>query len=210
MQISLWYKVICIENGGAMNKELEQVRYITRFYGMLQGLKALPFGLWVIALALRDIGMASVSIGLTLLALVLFIAANRYYDTRFGSVQLRDRSGQIRELVIFLIVSFFIIVLENVLLLPFSLIGLAVAAYFFLIGIQMKVYYYFPLGVVIVFASFLPWMLGVPITDRMFGSIGFVLAMTIGGTVMIAGLLDHIRLVRGLKLQQGGPHGETE
>jgi hypothetical protein len=192
-----------------MNQNMERIQYITRYYGMLQGLKALPFGLLLIALAMRDIGAPVAATVLLLAALAAFFVTGRYYAKHYGSVKRHSRSAATRETVIFLLVVFIVIVLENMLLLPFSLIGAGVAVVFFGLGIKMKTYYYLPLGVILLIVSFLPWVLGVPLTDRMFGSLGFVLSMTIGSVVIIAGLLDHFRLVRTMKSFSGGMDGES-
>ena len=192
-----------------MNQNMEQIQYITRYYGMLQGLKALPFGLLVIALAMRDMGASGVATVLLLAALVLFSVTGRYYAKHYGSVKVHSRSAAIRETVIFLLVAVIVIVMENMLLFPFSLIGTGVAVIFFVLGIKMKTYYYLPLGGILLIVSFLPWVLGVPLTDRMYGSLGFVLSMTIGAVIIIAGLLDHLRLVRAMKSISGGLNGES-
>jgi hypothetical protein len=193
-----------------MNGELDRVKYAARFYGMLQGLKAVPFGTVIISLALRDAGLDGFATPLLIAALILFFVTGRYYDRRFGRVQQGDRTKQVRDLLLFLVGAFLVIALENMLLLPFSLIGLVVAVMFFVLGIRMKTYYYLPLGLVLLAASFLPWYLGVPLTDPVYGSLGLVLLLTIGGVMIIAGILDHWRLMRVMRPVQGGLNGNVE
>jgi hypothetical protein len=193
-----------------VKEELKRVKYVTRYYGMLQGLKAVPFGMVIISLALRDAGLDEFATPLLFVAVVLFFVTDRFYDRRFGRVQQSDRTRQVRDLVLFLVGAFLVIALENMMLLPFSLIGTAVAMLFFVLGIRMKTYYYLPLGLALLAASFLPWYLRVPLTDPAYGSLGLVLLLTLGGVMILAGLLDHWRLMKVMRPVEGGLNGAAE
>ena len=199
-------------------QDLERVRYITRFFGMLQGLKAIPFGLLLMALATQDIGWGflgeqgncTYTLPLFLFMLVLLFAIDQYYVKTFGRVKPLNRRTQIQETTLFLSAFALIVVLENWLTPPFSLMGLGVATVFIITAVTSKRWYYIPLGGLVVIASFVPLVMGVPINDRIYGSLGAVLKIVIGVAIIGAGIIDHFMLMRYLKAHPGEQHGRAK
>lgn len=188
-----------------MPEDQERSKIIIRYYGMLQGLKAIPFGMLLFILAFQDLGWlgeagnCSVTLPLFLVMLAFLFAIDQYYVNHLGRVKPVNRRTQMQETTVFLSIFALVIVLENFLQPPFSLLGVAVGGLFFWIGINSKRYYYLPLGAMVVIASFLPWFLAVPLTDPVYGSLGVMLKMVFGLVIMLAGVIDHFMLMRALK-----------
>lgn len=187
------------------NTERDQA--IMQYYGVLQGAKAIPFGLFLFFLAFRDLGpdwlqgqLACVVTGTMVLAMFvgLFII-DSYYMKYFGKVRPTTQRSQMKDTIYGLMIFAALTYLENLLTPPVSLLGLTIAILFFVIGTRSKRYYYLPLGVAILVASVLPLFLNTTIADPIFGSLGFVTKIVIGVAIIIAGLVDHFFLMRVLK-----------
>jgi hypothetical protein len=78
----------------AISPDPESIRQLTKSYRGLRGYQQLPFAVSLVVLtALQQLGWArqgnlTVSIGLFLLAVVIYGLIGKYYDHRFGVVQL--------------------------------------------------------------------------------------------------------------------------
>ncbi len=190
----------------------EKAHYLSRYFGALHGLKAVPFGLYLLVLSTRDLGWNwlggqgnCIYTGLLLLIVfVLIYAIDQYYLRIFGRVRPLRGQPQGNLTIAGLAVFALLIMLENVLRPPFSLLGLAVAGIFIYIGFESRRGYYIPLGVIILVASLLPGILGVSLGHPIYGSLGFVLKVIIGLSVIVAGFIDHFFLMRAMQSQAGG------
>lgn len=188
-------------------EDLERDQAIKQYYGVLQGAKAIPFGLFLFFLAFRDLGpewlqgqLACAVTGTLVLAMFVgLFMIDSYYMKYFGKVRPTTQRSQMKDTIYGLMVFAGLTYLENFLNPPFSLLGLAIAILFFVIGTRSKRYYYLPLGAAILAASVLPLFLETSIADPIFGSLGFVTKIVIGIAIIIAGLVDHFNLMRVLK-----------
>ncbi len=202
--------------------DLERVRFVTKNYEQLQGLKMLPFSPMYLALA---VSLWSQSLWVSFLAVLLMLSTlwvqpviSRYYARKFGRVEPRPRMSQ-RALTIsltaILMVFVVLVALDNteyvdasgyldaflqfvfIQQLPVNVPLLAgVALYLIVFGLYRRELrfrmHYLVLWVLAVGASFLP-LLGV-LTDPMVLFFGFSgLIMTVGG------VFDHLLLVRTMK-----------
>ena len=178
---------------------------IGRYMGLLQGLKAIPFGLLLFVLAAQNMGWlgapgdCSVSLPLFLSMLVMLFVIDTYYVSKIGRYRPYSRRTQVQETTVFMSIFALVIVLENWLAMPFSLLGVAVGALFLYTGTKSKRYYYLPLGVIVILSSFLPWILGLPLNHPIYGSLGVVFKVMIGAAIMAAGIIDHFMLMRALR-----------
>lgn len=190
-----------------MVEDQGRIRIINRYYGMLQGLKAIPFGLLLFVLAAQDLGWlgergnCSVTLPLFFVMLAVLFAIDQYYVNTLGRVKPVNRRSQMQETTMFLLIFALVIVTENLIQPPYSLLGLAVGGMFLSTGMRSKRYYYLPLGAIVVIASFLPWFMNVPLTDVIYGSLGVALKVIIGLAIMLAGIIDHFMMMRALNLE---------
>ena len=189
-----------------MPENEERLRAILRYMGLLQGLNAIPFGLLLFVLAAQNMGWlgvpgdCSVSLPLFLSMLVLLFVIDTYYIKKIGRVQSPNRRAQLQETTLFMSVFAIVLVLENWLATPFSLLGAAVGALFLQTGIASKRWYYLPIGIIVILSSFLPWMQGVSLRDPIYGSLGIVFKVIVGAAIMAAGIIDHFMLMRALRV----------
>jgi hypothetical protein len=189
----------------AEEQNQDRTRIITRYMGLLQGLKAIPFGLLLFVLAAQDIGLlgeagnCAVSLPLFLSMLIMLFVIDTYYVNQFGRIKPINRRAQIHETTIFLSLFALLIVLENWLSPPFSLLSVAVGALFIQTGLKSKRYHYLPLAAVVIVGAFLAWFQGVPLNDPFFGSLGIMFKVLIGTVIMLAGIIDHFLMMRALR-----------
>lgn len=201
--------------------DLKQIQKITRLYPALQGLRALPLGLFFVVIALQRLDMlpwigreGDLSYTLPLLVVVfgLWFWTGRYYERTFGKVEPLPRSISSTILTFVVPIAFIgILVLENVLYangvgLPISLVGLGLGAAFLSSGLISQRWYYSLAGVVLLIVSFLPWLVGVGIENRVYGSMGIVQMIFLGGTILLTSLIDHFYLLRAFGKFRGGLH----
>lgn len=200
---------------------LTRIRQITRDYPSLQGLRALPLGLFFLVIAMQRLemlpwfgGEGDLSFTLPLLAVVigLWFWFGRYYENTFGKVEPLRKSIRSTVLNIAFPIGFVgIIILENRLYASnggprISLIGLVLGATFLYSGWMSQRWYYSLAGIVLLIASFLPWMIGVGIENPVYGSMGIIHLFLLGGIILLTGLFDHFCLVRAFARTQGGFH----
>jgi hypothetical protein len=193
------------EAGVSESQDQDRMKIITHYLGLLQGLKAIPFGFILFVLAAQDMGWlgrvgdCSVTIPLFLVVFVILFALDSYYVKLFGRIKPANRRAQMRETTVFLVIFALVIVLESWISPPYSMLGLAVGALFLQTGVHSRRYYYIPLGAVVVVASFMPWVLRMPLTDTIYGTFGVLLKVVIGAVIIAAGLIDHFMLMRALR-----------
>lgn len=202
-------------------ERLNQIRQFTQHYPELQGLRMAPLGLFFLVSAVQRLGIfpwlgeqgdLTITLPLLILAFALWFWIGRYYERTFGKVEpLRkgSRSAIVGILVPLVLVG--VIILENVLYRnnaapPFSFIGLTVGAAYLYMGLVSQRWYYTVTGVILLAASFLPWIMGVGLGNPTFGSLGTVYQFLWGGLILLNGLLDHFRVVRAFDETRGGLH----
>jgi hypothetical protein len=203
-------------------QNIHKTRFIAANYSNLQGLKGVPIGLLlllVIIWANRQTGRAT---DLTLPILfaagtaVLTWAIYRYYQTRFGQTERTPRQKRL-ELILGIVGGIFglgAFVLDTILHLPISLIGLVFAAAVLVEYLRMQWYapgrYMLP-GTLVTFTfmvvvSILPlfgfgnWWLLLGLRAQVFG----VLAV-VGAVAIVYGLLGHWFFMRQLPARSDRP-----
>jgi hypothetical protein len=197
----------------------ERVRYVTRNFNGLQGLKLLPFGLFMILIATRDLGWTwlgtagdcSYTLPLFLLMGILYMGIGRYYSRRFGTVRQKDMESQWLLGIALVAVFFGMVVLEVAVKPPFSLIGLLISLLLVYSGIRTRRWYYWLVGLVLALLNLLPLLAGTTwktfaISTEAAGTFGFWWNTSLGMAFCLLGLMDHYRLVSALKPLPGGNH----
>lgn len=201
--------------------EMNRLRYITRYYSELQGLRMLPIGFFFLIIAVQWLevlpwlgkqGDLTAILPLLIIAIALWYWLGRWYDRSFGRVEpLRGGLASAGSIAL-LVLLIGILVLENVLFQrnldpPVSLLGLFISVIFLYSGVETRRWYFVLSGALLSFASLLPWIMGVGIGDSLYGSIGIIFMGLLGMIFIISGLLDHLRLVRSFEAAQGGHNG---
>lgn len=198
--------------------DLKQVRYVTRFYSVLKGLKLVPFGIYIFVLSFRHIGWTGLgeegdctyTLPLLILMIILYFVIDRYYAKRFGEVKpVKGEDGWWKG-ILPLAILMAAIVLENIILTPFSLTGVTIAAFLIYSGILTRRWHYLAGGVAMIIVSLLPLAVGSEPTNRIYGTMGFVWGLTFGSVWMIIGLIDHFILVRAFKPVEEGTYARPE
>ena len=191
-------------------QDIDRYRTIVRSYSGLQGLRIIPLGLLflIFPLQLLDLpllgaqGNCTITLPLFVVAIGSWFWIGKYYEKTYGKVEpLVDHRKQTATIVITLIAFIAVIVLENVLFRnhlgpPFNLMEFAAASAALYAGIKTRRWYYTLWGGLIGVASFLPLILGVGIGDAVFGDGGVVFDILFGLTIIMVGVLDHLRLAR--------------
>ena len=196
-------------------EDVERVRYVTRNFEQLQGLRYAPYGLAMVLFGFMsflwfapssgffDVRLVDdlVFAGLLVVAMVLHHQVSVYYGRRFGHVRRRSWGEKTRLTFVFWIVIAAVFVLSFFRdwfgQIGLSLLaGAAVAA--FVLGDlwverhRLTAYWAF-LAVLAVGVCFLP-VFGV-FEGRAFP----LVAVSLGGILLLGSLLDHLLLVRTLK-----------
>lgn len=200
-------------------RDLRQIRQFTLDYLELQGLRMLPLGFFFLFITVQQMKIVpwlgtQGDLGITLPVFIIVAAAwfllGRYYENNFGTVEPLKSRGlfSLVNLAILLVMAA-IIVLENTLYRqnlapPFSLIGLGVGGTIFIAGLTSRRWYYVLGGIALLAASFLPLLAGGDLGDPLFGSIGIIYSGLLGVIFVVAGVLDHLRIVRAFSTAQEG------
>ena len=198
--------------------EMERAQYITRNFQALQGLKLLPFGLFMLLMSTRDLGWpwlgeagdCTYTLPMFLVCIILYMVIDRYYKRRFGSVQQKDASTQWLLGIAMMGAFFGLLIFEVAVKPPFSLIFLLISALLIYAGIRTQRWYYWAIGVVLIALNLLPVILSLTREDLISGMFGFWWNFALGLGWCVIGLLDHIRLVRGMNLLGEGAHARAE
>ncbi len=115
------------------HNNIQRVRYLTENYGRLQGLRAVPIGLFVLFAAVWSnfwSGELGLSFVILVLATVGYIIIDRYYAAGFGKVT-PTRSQRIREAaigILFMVLGLVSFALDSAKILPIDSLGLVFAA----------------------------------------------------------------------------------
>ena len=197
--------------------EFERAKYLTSYYDALKGLKLVPVGLFLLVLSTRDLGWnligregdCTYSLPLLLVVIALYIAADRYYVRRFGTVQPRQPVSTLVWSAVALAVFFGVVVLEAAVKLPFSLIGVVIGAALLFSGWRTRRLHYTIGGAVMVVLGLLPLIPGLA-DPAVFMPFGFWFNFTLGLLWTVLGILDHFMLIRGMKPVQEDDYARTE
>lgn len=188
-------------------QDLDRIRFVTRYYSALQGLKLVPFGLFLIVMSFRSLGWTGLgksgdctyTLPLLVLMFILYFVIGRYYTRRFGEVQPVREDAAWWKGMLPLGILVVAIALETIFLPRFSLAGLALAAMLIYSGIVTRRPHYWVAGAAMIVVSLLPLAVGADPTSQIYGTMGFVWSLTFGIVWTAIGLIDHFVLVRAFK-----------
>lgn len=200
-------------------RDLERVRYVTENYERLQGLKMMPVGVLMLALAVFALlridwpGMTSEEEGALFGVLLIFggifgcLAASLAswvisgrYEQRYGKARRSPISRWAGVLIVLGAVSFYVahtidIVLMTPMYLPYLVVGVA-GIVFWWPERRFRIHYLF-VAVTFLLVGFLP-LAGV-LPGNYFGEALGLLFLHLGISVIVIGLLDHLLLIHTLK-----------
>ena len=194
--------------------EIEKTRFLAANFSRLQGLRAVPIGLLAFLISL----WANVQTGpatnfifpiiIGLFCLVLLTLIDRYYRRTFGVAK---TSAQIRRTdwimsVIGVITALAAVWLDNSTHLPFSLVGLVLAAAFlgdYFIMVHYSHYWYTPITLLAALIIAITSILPVLVMDEWWHQIGIKaetlgVFMVTGIVFMISGFISHFYFIRAL------------
>ncbi len=194
-------------------QELDRIRYITRTYEALKGLKMVPFGLFMIVIAFRDLGWTwlgkagdcTYTLPLFVALVGLYFAIDTYYSRTFGVVHILQKNPPLIYGLILISIFFGAVALEIVVKPPISLMGLAISGLLIYAGSRTHREYYIVAGAVMAGISLVPLLL--PGSSRLFNTFGFWWNVSFGLVWTALGLVDHWKLVKAMKPVQGGADG---
>ena len=195
-------------------QDLKRMRGVVTHYRELQGLRMLPWCLWIIAFSAvnpimglpqghLDFQCLIVMPG-TLIAWGLSKLIGDYYDRAFGHVKGLAQRSPIREALLTITVlgvTYAALIIDSLQRFPISLVMLIVAGAY--LAQWWRSERLFPhraaLAAVLVLLSLAP-LTGIPAEGHWFSLAGsFLLPIVLGTALSIGSLLDHIALVRLLK-----------
>jgi hypothetical protein len=189
---------------------LERIRAVTANFYLLQGLRLVPIGLWLMAAGsglLGAPGNCTLALPALLVTMALYWAAGRYYERNFGRVEraAADRRAENIAGVVMLAALLVAQAIESVWRLPFSLLALVIAAFLFYVhwrtpGGFRK--HYLGLAVLLAALSVVPLFL-----NRDAQGLWPALQVVTGAALAAGGLLDHLVLSRALHLTAEQRHG---
>ena len=181
-----------------------RVRYITRNFDALQGLKMVPFGLYFLAMGagwLGKQGDLSLSLPAFVLTLLVYWLTGRYYTRNFGRVN-SERSNLVNNFFLPLAVILILWVAAAVdysMRLPVSAFGLTLAIilliWWWLQEQRTRIHYAVMAGL-IALISLAP-LGGVGEGWLIIQPPGTLFHLLIGAIFVIGGILDHLILVNG-------------
>jgi len=200
------------------DQDLDQVRFVTRYYSALQGLKIVPFGLFMTLMSFRSLGWpvlggegdCTYTLPLLVLLIAGYYAIGRYYTRRFGEVQPVKEDGYWWKAMLPLFLLIAALVIENLLLPHFSLTGLLVAAMLFYSARVLRRPHYWAAGILMAVVSLLPLVVGSDPRNKIYGTMGFLWSLSLGLAWTVNGLIDHFMLVRSFKPLDGGSDARPE
>ena len=195
-------------------KDLERMRIIAAHYRSLQGLRMLPWFLWLLLISAVNpiLGLPQGQLDYQCLLVIPGIAIpwvsskliGDYYDRIYGQVEglpPRNRLLEVLANILFIVIAYIGSVIDTSEWLPISVVGLIMAAGFVIgwwragrLPTHMLV-----LAVMLVVLSLLP-LTGIPADSHwtdLFG--GFVISIVLGSVMTIGSVLNHIVLLRNLK-----------
>ena len=186
---------------------LTRIRYITRNFDALQGLRMVPFGFYFLALGAGWLGeQGDLSLGLPALVLTLiaYWLTGRYYASRYGLVT-ATKAGRAANLLVPLGVILLLwgaAALDFWLRLPVSILGLTMAVV--LLGLwwlheQRNRVHYAVMGGLVALISLMP-LGGVGQGWSIIQPPGALFSLLLGGIFVVGGILDHLILVNNFKI----------
>jgi len=193
-------------------QELDRIRYITQSYEALKGLKMVPFGLFMIILAFRDLGWTGLgktgdctfTLPLFAAMLVLYIIAGQYYTRSFGIVRTLPKNAPLVYGLILMSIFFGAVALEVAVKPPISLVGLTIGALLVYAGARTRRVYSLAAGGFMLLVSLIPLLFPGTVSGAEFGTFGFWWNLLLGLTWTILGLAEHWKLVKAMKPTRGG------
>lgn len=195
-------------------EDLKRMRSIAAHYRNLQGLRMLPWFLWVLAFSAVNpiMGLPQGYLDYQCLFIVPGLAIpwvlskliGDYYDRHFGRIEglpSRNRPVEVLSGFLFIVIVYIGFVIDTFEWLPMSVAGLILAAGFMVGWWKTGRFpnHMVVLAVVLVVLSLLP-LAGIPADGHwtdLFG--GFVTSIVLGIIMSIGSVLSHITLVRNLK-----------
>lgn len=179
------------------------VRYITRNFDALQGLKMVPFGLFFLAMGagwLGEQGDLSLSLPAFVLTLLVSWLISRYYTRNFGRVN-SERSNLVNNFLLPLAVILILWVaaaIDYSMRLPVSVFGLTLAIILFFwwwLQEQRTRIHYAIMASLIVLISLAP-LAGIGEGWLIIQPPGTVFHLLVGAIFVLGGILDHLILVK--------------
>lgn len=181
-----------------------RVRYITRNFDALQGLKMVPFGLFFLAMGagwLGEQGDLSLSLPAFVLTLLVYWLISRYYTRNFGHVN-SERSNLVN--IFFLPLAVILILwvaaaMDYSMRLPVSVFGLTLAIILFFwwwLQEQRTRIHYAIMASLIALISLAP-LAGIGEGWLIIQPPGTVFHLLVGAIFVMGGILDHLILVKG-------------
>jgi len=189
-------------------QDLKRVTSITRLYPRLRGLREVPWGIYILFLA-TDAGARLLNTNFLMSLLPVFIVwilewfIGRYYEHTFGEVQPTSDQQYYEKIgsVILIVAIFVAISVETAVNPPISLLLLIPSIIYLRNGLTSRhARYYLGAALVCAFASILPLLLSVPVSELYYtGPHNRTIWVVFGSLMIILGLLDHLLLMRTLK-----------
>jgi hypothetical protein len=198
-----------------MMKDLERMRVIAAHYRSLQGLRMLPWFLWLLVIGAVNpaLGLPKWQLDYQCLLILPGIAVpwmlskliGMYYDRVYGRVEgllpRNDLAGVLMNIA-FIIILYFGFVIDTLEWLPISVLGLLIAAAFLAEWWQSArlLNHSVAFAVLLVVLSLLP-LIGTPANVHWTHLLdGFIILIVPGIVLSISSVLKHIALVRNLKV----------
>ncbi len=190
-------------------QDLKRIRFVTANYSYLQGLKWVPYGLWILLLvALLQIPGRSPSLswGLALItaaAVAAMLWIQRYYNRTFGRARpsLAHRLWEWGFAIVGGVLALAAFWLDTTRSLPVNLVGLTCAAALLCDYFRLNWYarswfrnYALIMALLVAAVSWLP-ALGVPVWSTL-----HVVLTVMGVVLVVLGVLDHRLLTRTMAL----------
>ncbi len=200
---------------GEHMQNLQRIRAIAAHYRSLQGLRMLPWFLWILlfgavnpALGLPQ-GRLDYQLLLIVPGLVVPWAVSRwigaYYDRAFGQIEglpPRNRALEALAGVTFVVVAFLGFLADSLQRWPVSLFGLVMAVAMFVQWWRSGRFltHYLVTAALLAAISMLP-LFGIPASGHWYTLLGgFAFPIMLGLVLSLGSVLGHILLVRSLKL----------
>ncbi len=184
---------------------LYRIRYVTKNFGALQGLKMVPFGLFFLAMGvgwLGEQGDLSLSLPAFALTLLAYWLIGRYYTRSFGLVN-SGRENFVKDFLLpltLVLVLWLAAAVDYWVRLPVSIFGLTLAAvilvWWWLQEQRTRVHYAMMAGL-IALISLLPLM-GIKEGWSIIQPPGTLFHLLLGLIFVIGGILDHLLLMNNL------------